>query len=60
MGVRLGGLSSLEVLRSRHDPLIGNFGEQLMHHRQKNGEIKILKTLNSLILLVGLMGVDNG
>ena len=53
-------VSSLEVLRYRHDPFIGNFGKQFMHHGQKNGEIKTVKTHSSLILSVGLMVVDNG
>lgn len=29
-------VSSLEVLRYRHNPLIDNFGEKFMHHGQKN------------------------
>ena len=52
-------ISSLEVLKYRHDPLIGHFGEQFMYHGQKNGEIKIVKTHNSFILVVVLTVVGN-
>lgn len=33
-------VSSLEVLKGRHDLLIGNFGEQFTHCVQKKGEIR--------------------
>lgn len=48
------GVGSLEVLKCRHDFSLGDFGEQSMHHGQKNGEIRSMDICkyNALVLVV--------